>query len=108
MSDTHTTVSSANRTYLHGDPVEGSPGTYYCQHCDAFIDRAHFDGCTLKTIRRWKTLYIETHAWRYVQTRRSLRRLHPETRARFIDDLGNLFRTGPVSNQRLPMLERAG
>lgn len=105
MIDTETTTPE-NRTYLHGDPVEGSAGIYYCQHCDTFEDRAHFDGCTLGTIRRWKGRYLETHEWRYVQMRRGLRRLHPDARARFIDDLGNLFRTEHVSKQRLPKLKR--
>ena len=36
--------------YLHGDPVEGDLESFYCQKCDAFVVRGHFELCRLGTI----------------------------------------------------------
>ena len=94
-----------NRQYLHGDPAEGAPDTFYCQRCDHFVPREHFDGCVLGAVVKHGVRYQETHAWRYVTARRSwLRNFVPGDQRRFVDDPGNLFRTGMASEQGLPAL----
>ncbi len=94
------------RTYLHGDPVEGEPARYFCDRCDAEVDRAHFAGCVLGSVTREGRRLQETHAWRYVQARRAwLRSFVPGDDRRIVDDPGNLFRTGSASEQPLPPLE---
>lgn len=35
---------NTSRLYLHGDKQEGGTGKYYCNACNLFVDREHFDG----------------------------------------------------------------
>lgn len=93
------------RQYLHGDPAEGQPDTFYCQRCDVFVPREHFDGCVLGTVVKDGRRFRETHEWRYVTARRWwLRNFEPGDLRRIAEDPGNLFRTGTASEQRLPPL----
>lgn len=95
------------RHYLHGDPVEGNPESFYCQRCDLFVERGHFDACELGVVIRWGARYKETHEWRYVTARRWwLRNFEPGDPRIIVDDPGNLFRTGLASEQHLPKLVR--
>lgn len=104
-----TAIPATDRYYLHGDPIEGNPDSFYCQRCDRFVDRAHFDGCELGTVARWGNRYIETHEWRFVTLRRKiLTTFERGDRRRVVDDLENLFRTGTASEQGLPRLVTLG
>lgn len=100
-------VHARVRHYLHGDPVEGNPESFYCQRCDLFVERGHFATCELDNVvirgLRWR----ETHEWRYVTARRRwLRTFEPGDTRRIVDDPGNVFRTGTASEQALPVLEQ--
>ena len=33
-----------SRLYLHGDKQEGGSGKYFCNACNLFVEREHFDG----------------------------------------------------------------
>lgn len=97
------------RHYLHGDPVEGNPESFYCERHDAFVDRAHFDTCKLGVAVQRGVRCIETHEWRYVTWRRHfLRNFEPGDMRRIVDDPGNLFRTGTASEQGVPRLMLLG
>ena len=93
------------RQYLHGDPAEEAPDTFYCQRCERFVSREHFEGCVLGAVVKNGLRYQETHEWRYVTARRSwLRNFEPGDPRRIVNDPGNLFRTGTASEQGLPVL----
>jgi len=94
------------RHYLHGEPVEGNPESFYCSRCDLFVDRGHFGGCKLGTVVQRGVRFRETHAWRYVTDRRRwLSTFEPGDARVIVDDPGNVFRTGAASEQPLPGLE---
>ena len=110
------------RHYLHGDPVVGSNGKYYCKRCDAFELSEHFGGdgpgasasgrCGPGITVLYGSDYRLTHEYRYVQERRrwfgASTKAHARRGSRVaVDDPGNLFRTGTVREQHLPKLERA-
>lgn len=110
------------RHYLHGDPVVGMEGKYYCNRCDSFEVPGHFGGsgpgvsesgcCQPGMTALYGSRYIRTHEHRYVVDRRkwfgTSIKPHAQRGSRVaIDDPGNLFRTGTIKEQHLPKLEKA-
>ena len=100
------------RTYLHGDPVVGKDGQYYCKRCDMFIPADHFERCKLSPVVLYGSRRQVTHEYKYLLERRrwfgeSLKSHCCRGTLVAVDDPGNLFRTGTVREQHLPKLEKA-
>lgn len=100
-------MTEKTRLYFHGDPADGSPEKYYCEWCDLFVSRDHFDECSLGVIQYRRAEYHDNHPWRYMRGRKAVQGMPAEWRSRYMDDPGNLFRTDPVSKQKLPLRKRA-
>ncbi len=45
---THGRTVALERFYLHGDEIEGEPGTYFCRRCDCFFGAEHFADCEMR------------------------------------------------------------
>jgi hypothetical protein len=87
------------RHYLHGDKIEGTDDQYFCQRCDLFVLRRHFDACDLGIVYRAGRAYKETHAYRYAFY---LNRL--KSKRGVIQDPENLFRDGLVGRGLPPLI----
>jgi hypothetical protein len=93
------------RQYHHGDPAEEAPYIFYCQLCDLFESREHFEGCVHGAVVRNGRRYQETNEWRHIPPRRWwLRNFEPGDPRQIVDCPGNLFRTETASEQRVPDL----
>lgn len=106
-------MPATDRHYIHGDPVEGKPGLYFCLRCDSFEPKEHFVVCDLGDVYLHGAWYEDTHERRYLEHRQKWLGHdsgEPQTRhgMRIEDDPGNLFRTGTVREQRRPILKVSG